>query len=74
MQQINSTVTFEINIASVLYSFHSLQEHIVLMDQFVLLEGPAVQRDVLKYAVVDHGVLSVMITGTIEMLQLCVDS
>ena len=44
------------------------------MDQFVLLEGLVVMKDVLKYAVAEPGVLSVMITGIILMLVLSVDS
>ena len=53
---------------SIMMYLHCEFFQFVLMDQFVLLEDPTVQRDVLKYAVVDHGVLSVMITGTIGML------
>ena len=63
----NNTVTFEMTM-HVHTIFYLLQEHIVLMEQFVLLEDPTVQKDMLKYAVVDHGVLSVMTHGTIGML------
>ena len=44
------------------------------MDQFVLLEGLVVMKDVLKYVMVLPGVLSVMIPGIILMLVLSVDS
>ena len=44
------------------------------MDQFVLLDGMVVMKDVLKYAMVVPGELSVMITGIILMLVLSVDS
>ena len=44
------------------------------MEQFVLSVVQIAQRDVLRYAVEEPGVLSVMITGTLLMLQLSVDS
>ena len=44
------------------------------MDPFVLLVVQTAQRDVLRYAVVEHGVQSVMTSGTTLMLVLYVDS
>ena len=44
------------------------------MNQFVLLEGLVVMKVVLKFAVMEPGVLSVMVTGIILMLVLSVDS
>ena len=44
------------------------------MDQFVLLEDYIFMKDVLRYAVVDPGVLSVIMAGIMLMLVFSVDS
>ena len=44
------------------------------MAQFVLLVVQTAWRDVLRYATMDPGVLSVMTTGVVQMLMLSVVS